>query len=70
MLSLSEEGETQDEVGSLDKAVISEKVLVGAFREENLRRCTMGGILERCVDIEAARLILLLIIDIACCVVG
>ena len=62
--SLSEEGELHHEVGSLREAVISQEVLVGAFREEQ-RPTRMGGLVNGCFDIEAERLVLSLVVDIA-----
>ena len=64
MLSLSEEGEPHDEVGGLWEAFESQKILVGAFREEQ-RPTRLSGLLDGGFDIEAERLIRLLVVDIA-----
>jgi hypothetical protein len=62
--SLSEEGEPHHEVGRLSEAVKSQEVLVGAFREEQ-RPTRLGGLLKGVFNIEAERLIRLLVVDIA-----
>ena len=64
MHSLSEEGEPHHEVGGLCEAVVSQKILVGAFREEQ-RPTRLGGLFDGGFDIEAERLIRLLVVDIA-----
>ena len=62
--SLSEEGELHHEVGSLREAFISQEVLVRAFREEQ-RPTRLGSLLKGGFDIEAERLVLSIVVDIA-----
>ena len=62
--SLSEEGELHHEVGSLREAVKSQEVLVGAGGEEQ-RPSRLGSLLDGGFDIEADRLVLSLVVDIA-----
>ena len=69
LLSLSEEGEPHTEVSRLSKAVKSQEVLVGAFREEQ-RPTRICGLLNGTFDIEAERLVLSLVIDIAIFVIS
>ena len=64
MHSLSEEGEPHHGVGGLWEALESQQVLVGAFREEQ-RPTRLSGLIDGGFDIEAERLIRLLVVDIA-----
>ena len=67
--SLSEEGEPHQEVRRLSEAVKSQEVLVGALREEQ-RPTRICGLLNGSFDIEAERLVLSLVIDIAIFVIS
>lgn len=70
LLPQSEEGELHDEVNGLDEAVVSQEVLVRAGGEEDVVGVAKLDLQNGCVHITAELLILGLVIDIACGVLG
>ena len=70
MLPSSEEGEAQGELGGLGEAVVVKEVLFVAGWEVQLGRAAVGGLQHHGIHIEAGCLVLGLLVDIACGVVG